>query len=158
MIIAAIVIMVGLYLFVERTRQGRAIQAVSEDQEMARLMGINVDRTISMVFAIGGALAGAAGLLYGLVFGTVNFFTGFLPGIKAFTSAVLGGIGNIIGAAIGGLTLGTVESVGPSLVLAGLDVPSANQLKDMIAFVTLVLVLIFRPTGILGEKLAQERA
>ncbi len=157
-IIAAIVIMVGLYLFVERTRQGRAIQAVSEDQEIAQLMGINVDRTIALVFAIGGALAGAAGLLYGLVFGTVNFFTGFLPGIKAFTSAVLGGIGNILGAAIGGLTLGSVESVGPSLVLAGLDVPSANQLKDMIAFVTLVLVLIFRPTGILGEKLAQERA
>ncbi|HEX9711697.1 MAG TPA: branched-chain amino acid ABC transporter permease [Actinomycetota bacterium] len=156
-IVAASVIMISLYLFVEKTKQGKAIRAVAEDQEIARLMGINVDRTISMVFALGGAMAGAAGLLYGLVFGSVNFFSGFLPGIKAFTSAVLGGIGNIAGAMLGGLTLGTVESLGPSLVLAGLNIPSANQLKDMIAFVALVLVLIFRPTGILGERLTEER-
>lgn len=157
-VVAAIVLMAGLYLFVEKTKKGKAIRAVSEDQEIARLMGINVDRTIMLVFAIGGAMAGAAGLLFGLVFGSVNFFSGFLPGIKAFTSAVLGGIGNIVGAMLGGLTLGAVESIGPSLVLDGLDVPASGQLKDMIAFLTLVLVLIFRPSGILGERLARERA
>jgi len=157
-IVAAAVMMAGLYLFVERTKAGKAIRAVSEDQEIARLMGINVDRTISLVFGIGGAMAGAAGLLYGLVFGQVHFFTGFLPGIKAFTAAVLGGIGNIPGAMVGGLTLGGVESLGPSLVLTGLGIPSAHQLKDVVAFLVLVLVLIFLPTGILGERLAEERA
>jgi branched-chain amino acid transport system permease protein len=155
---AAIVMMVGLYLFVERTRAGKAMRAVAEDQETARLMGINVDRTIVLVFAVGGAMAGAAGLLYGLEFGNVNFFSGFLPGIKAFTSAVLGGIGNIVGAMTGGLVLGGVESLGPSAVLEGLGVPASHQLKDVIAFLALVLVLIFRPSGILGERLSEERA
>ena len=153
----AVVAMLLLYVFVERTRSGKAIRAVSEDQETARLMGINVDRTISLVFAVGGAMAGIAGVLYTIVFGQINFFSGFVPGIKAFTAAVLGGIGNIGGAFVGGLVLGGVESIGPSLVLTGLGVPAANQLKDMIAFLTLVLVLIFRPTGILGERLAEER-
>ena len=157
-IVAAVLMMGGLYVFIERTRAGRAIRAVAEDQEIARLMGINVDRTISLVFAVGGAMAGAASLLYALVFQNIFFFSGFLPGIKAFTAAVLGGIGNIAGAMLGGLTLGLVESVGPSLVLTGLDIPSAHQLKDVVAFLTLVLVLIFRPTGILGERLAEERA
>ena len=118
-------------------------------------MGINVNRTIARVFVVGGAMAGAAGLLFGLVFGNVHFFSGFLPGIKAFTAAVLGGIGNIVGAMVGGLTLGSVESLGPSLVLVGLDVPAAHQLKDVVAFSTLVLVLIFRPTGILGERVSE---
>ena len=120
-------------------------------------MGINVDRTISMVFAVGGAMAGVAGVMYGIVFGQIYFFSGFVPGIKAFTAAVLGGVGNIGGAFVGGMTLGGVESVGPSLVLTGLGIPSANQLKDVFAFLTLVLVLIFRPTGILGERLSEER-
>jgi branched-chain amino acid transport system permease protein len=155
--VVALVAMAGLYLFVERTKAGRAIRAVSEDQEIARLMGINVNRTIALVFAVGGAMAGVAGVLYGIVFGQVYFFTGFVPGIKAFTAAVLGGIGNIGGAMAGGVTLGGVESLGPSLVLAGLSIPAANQLKDMVAFLTLVLVLIFRPTGILGERLSEER-
>ena len=153
----ALLAMALLYLFIERTRAGRAIRAVSEDQETARLMGINVDRTISMVFAVGGAMAGVAGVMYGIVFGQIYFFSGFVPGIKAFTAAVLGGVGNIGGAFVGGMTLGGVESVGPSLVLTGLGIPSANQLKDVFAFITLVLVLIFRPTGILGERLSEER-
>jgi branched-chain amino acid transport system permease protein len=157
-IVAALLMMAGLYLYVEKTKAGKAMRAVAEDQEIARLMGINVDRTIARVFAVGGALAGAAGLLFGLVFQNVNFFSGFLPGIKAFTSAVLGGIGNIPGAMLGGLMLGSVESLGPSLVLVGLDIPSAHQLKDVVAFATLVLVLIFRPTGILGERVSEERA
>jgi branched-chain amino acid transport system permease protein len=153
----AIVMMIGLYLFIERTKAGKAIRAVSEDQETAQLMGINVDRTIALVFAVGGAMAGVAAFLYGLNFGQANFFSGFFPGIKAFTAAVLGGIGNIPGAMLGGLTLGVVESVGPSLVLTGLAIPATHQLKDVIAFLTLILVLIFRPSGILGERLAEER-
>jgi branched-chain amino acid transport system permease protein len=157
-IVAAVLMMVGLYLLIERTRTGKAMRAVSEDQEIAALMGIDVDRTISRVFAVGGAMAGAAGLVWALVIRQVNFTTGFFPGIKAFTAAVLGGIGNIPGAMLGGLTLGLVEALGPSLVLTGLGVPSAHQLKDLVAFLTLVLVLIFRPTGILGERLAEERA
>ncbi len=157
-IVSALLMMVGLYLYIEKTRAGKAIRAVSEDQEIARLMGINVDRTIARVFGIGGALAGAAGLLFGLVFENVFFRTGFLPGIKAFTAAVLGGTGNIGGAVVGGLTLGSVESLGPSLVLEGYDIPAANQLKDVVAFSVLVLVLIFRPTGLLGERLSEDRA
>jgi branched-chain amino acid transport system permease protein len=151
-IVAAVVFMVGLVYFVERTRTGRAMRAVSEDKDVAALMGINVDRIIVTTFAIGGALAGAAGILYALVFNEVDWFMGFLPGIKAFTAAVLGGIGNIAGAMLGGLTLGVLESVGPFLLLGGAGVPSPNQLRDVIAFTVLVLVLIFRPNGILGQS------
>jgi branched-chain amino acid transport system permease protein len=156
-IITAILMMIGLYVLVEKTRAGRAMRAVAEDAETAALMGVNVDRTISLVFAVGGAMAGAAGMLFAVVFGQIFFFSGFIPGIKAFTAAVLGGIGNIPGAMVGGLTLGLVESLGPSLVLTGLGVRAAHQLKDMFAFLVLVMVLIFRPTGILGERLAEER-
>jgi branched-chain amino acid transport system permease protein len=157
-IVSAVAMMIGLYLFVNRTRAGKAMRAVAEDQETARLMGINVDKTIVLVFAVGGAMAGAAGLLYGLEFGNVNFLAGFIPGIKAFTSAVLGGIGNIVGAMTGGLVLGVVESLGPSAVLEGFGVPASHQLKDVVAFLALVLVLIIRPSGILGERLSEERA
>lgn len=150
-IVAAVVIMLVLYWFVERTRTGRAMRAISEDKDTAALMGINVDRTIAITFGIGGMLAGAAGVLYALVFNQVNWFMGFLPGIKAFTAAVLGGIGNIIGAMLGGLFLGVLESVAPALLLSGLHVPSPNQLRDVVAFSVLVLVLIFRPYGILGR-------
>ncbi|MEX0797639.1 MAG: branched-chain amino acid ABC transporter permease [Acidimicrobiia bacterium] len=156
-IVAALVMMAALYLFVERTRTGRAMRAVSEDPETAALMGINVDRTIVTVFGVGGAMAGVAGALWGLVFPSLNFFSGFLPGIKAFTAAVLGGIGNIVGAMLGGVSLGIFESVGPSLVLAGYEIPAFSQLKDVVAYSALVLVLIFRPSGILGERLARER-
>jgi branched-chain amino acid transport system permease protein len=157
-IVAALVMMVGLYLFVERTKVGKSLRAVAEDKEIAALMGIDVDRTIVMTFAVGGAMAGAAALLYVLVFGQVYFLTGFFPGIKAFTAAVLGGIGNLVGAMFGGVVLGILESVGPSLVLAGFNIPAFTQLKDVVAFLALVLVLILRPTGLLGERLAEERA
>ena len=150
-ILAAVALMLLLYWFVERTRTGRAMRAVSEDKDTAALMGINVDRTIAVTFAIGGLLAGAAGILYALVFNQVHWFMGFLPGIKAFTAAVLGGIGNIIGAMLGGLSLGILEQVGPNLLLLGAGVPSPNQLRDVVAFSVLVLVLIFRPYGILGR-------
>src|SRR5688500_12909069 len=144
--------MVALYVFIDRTRTRRAMRAVSEDKDVAAMMGINVDRIIVTTFAIGGLLAGAAGLLYTLLFNQVDFFMGFLPGIKAFTAAVLGGIGNIIGAVLGGLLLGIVEQLGPHLFLLGYDVPAPNQLKEAIASSVLVLVLIFRPSGILGRK------
>jgi branched-chain amino acid transport system permease protein len=149
---SALALMIGLYIFIERTRTGRAMRAVSEDKDVAAMMGINVDRIIVTTFAIGGLLAGAAGILYILIFNQVHFFMGFLPGIKAFTAAVLGGIGNVIGAAIGGLLLGVLEQVGPNLILTGFNIPAANQLNDVIAFTVLVLVLIFRPNGILGRK------
>jgi branched-chain amino acid transport system permease protein len=150
-IVAALLFMVALYIFVERTRTGRAMRAVSEDKDTAALMGIDVDRIIVTTFGIGGLLAGAAGILYALVFTQVHWFMGFLPGIKAFTAAVLGGIGSIFGAMLGGLTLGVLESVGPYLLLSGFDVPAPNQLRDVVAFGVLVLVLIFRPNGILGR-------
>jgi branched-chain amino acid transport system permease protein len=157
-IVAAVVLMTVLYLFVQYTKTGKAMRAVSEDKDTAALMGINVDETIVRTFILGAALAGAAGVLYALLNKQVHFYVGFQPGLKAFTAAVLGGIGNIPGAMIGGLVLGIVESVGPSLVLDGLHIPAPYQLKDAIAFTMLVLILIFRPTGILGERLAQKKA
>ena len=157
--VSALLLMVGLYYLVERTKMGKAMRAVSENKEVARLMGINIDAVIVFTFAIGGALAGAAGVINGLYRPQgVNFFMGFFPGIKAFTAAVLGGIGSIPGAMLGGLLLGVFESIGPNLVLDGLGIPSANQLKDVIAFTMLLLVLIFRPQGIIGEKLAEKKA
>jgi len=157
-IVAAALFMLGLYQLVQQTRTGKAMRAVSEDKDVAALMGIDVDAIIVRTFVIGAALAGAAGVLYALLFRQVTFLMGFVPGIKAFTAAVLGGIGNIPGAMLGGLFLGVVESVGPTLFLDGLGVPAPNQLKDAIAFVMLVMVLIFRPTGILGERLARTKA
>ena len=148
---AAVVLMALLVWFVNRTKTGRAMRAVSENKDTAALMGIDVDRTIVITFATGGALAGAAGVLYGIAFYQVHWFMGFLPGIKAFTAAVLGGIGNIVGAMLGGLTLGVLESVAPTLLLDGFGVPTPNQIKDVVAFTVLVLVLIFRPYGILGR-------
>jgi len=156
--VAAGLMMLGLHLFVQRTRVGKAMRAVAEDRETAALMGIDVDKIIVTTFVLGGSLAGAAGVLYALVFRQVTAFMGFIPGIKAFTAAVLGGIGNIPGAMLGGLFLGVVESVGPILFLDGLGVPAPYQLKDAVAFTLLVLVLIFRPTGILGERLAVKKA
>jgi branched-chain amino acid transport system permease protein len=155
-IVIAILSMIGLWYFVTKTKSGRAMRAVAEDKEIAGLMGINVDRTIVVVFAVGGAMAGVAGMMWSLLFRSVNFFTGFIPGIKAFTAAVLGGIGNMAGAMGGGLLLGLVEGVGPLLVLGGLGVPGASQLKDAVAFVALVLVLVFKPSGLFGERLGSE--
>ncbi|MDQ3991304.1 MAG: branched-chain amino acid ABC transporter permease [Actinomycetota bacterium] len=150
-ILGAVVLMTVLYVFISRTRTGRSMRAVGEDKEIASLMGINVDRTIVTTFAIGGMLAGAAGILYTLLFKQVIFTMGFFPGIKAFTSAVLGGIGSITGAAVGGLMLGVLEAVGPILFLSGSGIQSPNQLQPVVAFGILVLVLIFRPGGIFGS-------
>jgi branched-chain amino acid transport system permease protein len=157
-ILGALGMMLILYYIVQRTKLGKAMRAVSEDKEVAALMGIDVDRIISLTFAMGGASAGAAGILYALLFPVVNFFMGFIPGIKAFTAAVLGGIGNVLGAFLGAIILGLLESVGPNLFLDGLGIPTPSQLKDAIAFVILVFILIIRPSGILGEQLAQAKA
>ncbi len=157
-IVAAVVMMAGLYLIVMKTRIGKAMRAVSESKETSALMGIDVNRVIVATFAIGAAMAGAAGVLYALIFRQVHFAVGFVPGIKAFTAAVLGGIGNIPGAMLGGLFMGLFESVGPALFLDGLGIVAPYQLKDAIAYTMLVLVLIFRPSGILGERLAAKKA
>jgi len=145
---SAIVMMIFLDRLVARTKLGRSVRAVAEDAPTAALMGIDIDRTISRTFMIGGALAGAAGFMFGTAFGFGNTM-GFTPGIKAFAAAVLGGIGNIRGAMIGGLVLGVVESVVPALPAIG------TSWTDVVAFVVLVLVLLVRPTGILGEKLGR---
>jgi branched-chain amino acid transport system permease protein len=156
--VASVIMLVGLYFFVMRTKTGKSIRAVAEDKDVAALMGINVDRTIAITFATGAAMAGAAGILYALLFSQTQFIMGFTPGIKAFTAAVLGGIGSVPGAALGGLFLGLIESVGPALFLEGLGFPGAHQLRDVIAFTMLVVVLIFRPQGIIGERLAEKKA
>jgi branched-chain amino acid transport system permease protein len=134
----------ALYLFIERTKMGMAIRAVSEDRDTAALMGINVDRTITMTFAIGAALAGAAGVAYGMAIPRISSSLGFIPGIKAFTAAVLGGIGSVPGAVAGGYVLGISEAVATKQFGA--------QYKDVVAFVLLVAVLIFRPWGLFGKR------
>lgn len=156
---AALVLMGLLYFWVERTKMGKAMRAVSENKDVARLMGINVNYIIGITFAVGGALAGAAGVFNGLYRPQgVFFFMGFFPGLKAFTAAVLGGIGNVPGAMIGGLFLGVIEALGPNLILEGLGIPAANQLRDAFAFTLLVIILILRPQGIFGERLAEKKA
>jgi branched-chain amino acid transport system permease protein len=153
-----VLFMAGLYLIVQRTRMGTAMRAVAEDGEAAALMGIDVNKVVVFTFILGGVMAGIAGVFYAFVYKQVYFFMGFTPGIKAFGAAVLGGIGNIPGAMLGGVFLGMVESVGPTLFLDGLGIPAPYQLRDLIAFTLLIMVLIFRPQGLLGEKMAKKRA
>ena len=157
-VLAALVTMIALTLIVMRTKIGTAMRAVAEDKDAATLMGIDVDRVIVFTFALGGIMAGIAGLLYGLMFKQISFFMGFFLGVKGFGAAVLGGIGNIPGAMLGGFSLGLVESLGPALFLEGLGVEAPYQLRDAIAYTMLVMVLIFRPRGLLGERLSAARA
>jgi branched-chain amino acid transport system permease protein len=147
--VAAIVLMIGLDQFVRRSRLGRGIRAVAQDSETAQLMGVNIDRVIMLTFLLGGVLAGAAGFLHTIIYETARFNIGFIPGIKAFTAAVLGGIGNIRGALIGGISLGLLENYGAAVF--------GGQWKDVFAFGVLVLVLLVRPTGLLGETLGRTR-
>ena len=157
-IISALVMMLIIFSFVQLTKMGKAMRAVSEDKEVAGLMGIDVDRIIMLTFGLGGASAGLGGILYILLFPVVHFFMGFIPGLKAFTAAVLGGIGNVPGAFLGAMILGILESVGPSLFLDGMGIVAPYQLKDAIAFIILVFILIIRPSGILGERITQAKA
>jgi len=153
-LVAAAISMAGLWFFVERTKTGKAMRAVAEDKEIASLMGINVNRTIVTTFAVGGAMAGVAGILWGLLFRSVIHTTGFLPGIKAFTAAVVGGIGNLGGAMAGGVSLGSVEALAPLMILEPLGVGGVSQLRDAVAFTLLILVLLVKPTGLFGERLS----
>lgn len=146
---ALIVCAAGLFYFVSRTRTGRAMQAVSQDPDTARLMGINVDRIIVVAFIIGATLAAVAGVAQGLQVTNINFKMGFLAGLKAFTAAVLGGIGNVWGAVLGGLTLGLVESMAVQFIPGTFG---GSPWKDVWAFAILILVLVFRPQGLLGAK------
>ena len=153
---ASILVQVLLSFIVRRTKMGVAMRATSFDKPTARLMGINVDKVISFTFAIGAAFAGLGGVLYAIAYSSIYTLLGIMPGLKAFVAAVLGGIGSISGAAIGGFTIGILQSVGPSLLLTGVNVPSPFQLKDVVTFVILILVLLFRPGGILGTGEAEK--
>jgi branched-chain amino acid transport system permease protein len=147
-VLASVVMMTALYLFVQKTKVGTAVRAAAIDQGAARLMGIDVNKVVSLVFLIGPALGGAAGLLVGLYYGQVNFTMGWIYGMKAFTAAILGGIGNIPGAMVGGLLLGVIEALGAAYI--------SIAWKDAIAFCVLILILIVRPTGLLGERVAEK--
>ncbi len=156
-IAAALLMLWVLHALVNRTKVGTAIRAVAEDQAAASLMGINVNRIISLTFLIGGAMGGAAGVLFGVQYGLINPYTGFIPGLKAFTAAVLGGIGNIPGAMIGGLVLGLLEAFAASYLSLLTGGAFGAEYKDIFAFSMLILILIFRPKGLLGE-IVRERA
>ena len=154
---AALLMLWGLYSLVNRTKVGKAIRAVAEDQSAASLMGINVNRIISLTFLIGGAMGGGAGVLFGVQYSLINPYTGFIPGLKAFTAAVLGGIGNIPGAMLGGLVLGLLEAFAASYLSLLTGGAFGAEYKDILAFSILILILIFRPKGLLGE-VVRERA
>ncbi len=156
-IVAALLMLWALYVIVNRTKIGTAIRAVAEDQAAASLMGINVNRMISLTFLIGGAMGGAAGVLFGVQYSLINPYTGFIPGLKAFTAAVLGGIGNIPGAMMGGLVLGLLEAFAASYLSLLTGGAFGAEYKDIFAFSILILILIFRPKGLLGE-VVRERA
>jgi branched-chain amino acid transport system permease protein len=139
----ALLLMVGLNLFVRRTRMGKAMQATAQDQEAARMMGIEVDSVVMTTFFLGSALAGAAGLIFGLYYNFTSYVIGYTAGLRAFTAAVLGGIGSIPGAMLGGILIGLIESLGGQLI--------ATRWTDVIIFSILILVLVFRPNGLLGR-------
>jgi branched-chain amino acid transport system permease protein len=148
-IVGALLMMISLALFVNRTKLGRGVRAVAQDAETARILGVNVDLIILVTFALGGIMAGGAAMLFTLVYDQSRFNIGFILGVKSFTAAVLGGIGNVKGALLGGFLLGLVENYGSAIF--------GGQWKDVIAFVVLLVVLMFRPNGILGESLGRAR-
>lgn len=147
-IAVCVVIMIGLVLFINKTRTGKAMRACSEDKGASQLMGINVNNTISMTFAIGSALAAIAGVLLCSAYPVLNPTTGMMPGIKAFTAAVFGGIGSIPGALIGGILLGVIEIFAKAYI--------STQLSDAIVFAVLIIVLLVKPTGLLGKKINEK--
>jgi branched-chain amino acid transport system permease protein len=157
-ILTAVMSLLALYLFVNRTRIGTAIRAVAQDPDTASLMGIPVKRVIALTFFVGGAMGGLAGVLFGLHYSLVNPYSGFVPGLKAFTAAVLGGIGNIPGAMVGGMVLGILEAFAASYLSLLTGGSFGAEYKDVFAFVVLILILIFRPKGLLGEKVREEGA
>lgn len=150
----ALVVMIGLWLLVEYTRLGRGMRAVAENPRVATLMGVNPNAIITLTFAIGGIFAALAGVMMASNFGNASFSMGFLPGIKAFTAAVLGGIGNIRGAMVGGILLGLIESLGAGYLGDLTHGVFGSNYQDVFAFIVLILVLVFRPAGLLGERVA----
>ena len=157
-IATALVMLLGLYLFVNRTKVGIAIRAVAQDPDTASLMGIHVNRIIALTFFVGGAMGGVAGVLFGLQYSLISPYSGFVPGLKAFTAAVLGGIGNIPGAVLGGMVLGLMEAFAASYLSLITNGAFGAEYKDVFAFAVLILILIFRPKGLLGEKVREEGA
>jgi branched-chain amino acid transport system permease protein len=153
---AAVLMLMGLNYLVNVTRLGKAIRSVAQNQNVASLMGINVNAIISLTFLVGGALGGAAGVLYALKFTRIDPFVGFFPGIKAFTAAVMGGIGNLTGALLGGIVLGMLETFAGAYLSTFTMGAFGAEYKDILAFAILILVLIFRPSGLLGEQVAQK--
>lgn len=149
-LVGALVMMVVLDQFITRSRLGRGIRAVAQDADAAALMGVNKDRVVQITFLLGGIMAGGAAMLYLMKIGVTRWNAGFILGVKAFTAAVLGGIGNVRGALVGGFVLGLAENYGSALI--------GSQWKDVVAFLLLVLILLFRPTGLLGESLGRTRA
>ena len=155
-IAAAVLMLVGLNYLVNATRVGKAIRAVAQDMPTASLMGINVNRIISLTFLVGGLLGGAAGVLYALKFTRIDPFIGFFPGLKAFTAAVLGGIGNMTGALLGGIILGMLETFAGSYMGTFTMGAAGSEYKDIFAFSILILVLVFRPQGLMGKNVGQK--
>ncbi|HNH90085.1 MAG TPA: branched-chain amino acid ABC transporter permease [Thiobacillaceae bacterium] len=153
-VVLSLLTMAGLWLLVEKTRLGRAMRATAQSKEVAELMGVNVDRVISSTFVIGAAIAALAGVMVSAYYGLAHYYMGFMLGLKAFSAAVLGGIGNIAGAMLGGLLLGVIEALGAGYIgdLTGGFLGSHYQ--DVFAFFVLILVLVFRPSGLLGERVA----
>ena len=147
-VLACVIIMAGLMIFIKKTKAGQAMLAVSEDKDAAQLMGVNVNATISLTFAIGSGLAAIAGVLFCSAYPTLTPYTGSMPGIKAFTAAVFGGIGSISGALIGGILLGIIEILGRAYI--------SSQLSDAIVFAVLIIVLLVKPTGILGKQIHEK--
>ena len=155
-IVSAVVMLVALNVLVNATKVGKAIRAVAQDRPTASLMGIDVNRIIALTFLVGGALGGAAGVLYALKFTRIDPFVGFFPGLKAFTAAVLGGIGNLTGALLGGVVLGMLENFAGAYLSVFTMGAAGAEYKDILAFAILILVLIFRPSGLLGEQVGQK--
>ena len=155
-IVSAVLMLVGLNYLVNATRVGKAIRAVAQDRPTASLMGINVNRIISLTFLVGGLLGGAAGVLYALKFTRIDPFVGFFPGLKAFTAAVLGGIGNMTGALLGGIVLGMLETFAGSYMGVFTMGAAGSEYKDIFAFSILILVLVFRPQGLMGKNVGQK--
>lgn len=153
-IVISVITMLGLLILVNKTKLGRAMRATAENPKIAGLMGVNANQVISITFMIGGALAALAGVMIASNYGSTHFYMGFIPGLKAFTAAVLGGIGNLQGAMLGGLLLGLIESLGAGYIGELTGGVFGSNYQDIFAFMVLIVVLVFRPSGLLGEKVA----
>jgi branched-chain amino acid transport system permease protein len=151
-IAVSFIVMLSLLILVKRTRFGRAMRATAENPSVAGLMGVNTNQVISYTFMLGGGLAALAGVMIATNYGSAHFYMGFIPGLKAFTAAVLGGIGNIPGAMLGGLLLGLIEALGSGYISELTGGVFGSNYQDVFAFMVLILVLIFKPSGLLGEK------